>query len=115
MEQSIVELIARQRQRVDSLTRLAMRFQDEAMSSALGRLSGRLCRLAATLSTPSARICDGRARLEGQLERLVREIGQLRIDDPTGVARAAWVLAEMEESFRNPPAGAVMMPVYTAN
>ena len=83
--------------------------------SELGRLSGRLCRLAATLATPSARICDGRARLEGQLERLVREIGQLRIDDPTGVARAAWVLAEMEESFRNPPAGAVMMPVYTAN
>src|SRR5678815_289344 len=67
MEQSIVELISRQRQRVDALAHLAGRFLDEPMSSALTRLAARLCRLAATLSTPSSRLSEGRTRLEGQL------------------------------------------------
>ena len=116
MEQSIVELIVRQRQRVDAVGYLAGRFMDEPVRAALGRLSGRLARLAATIATPAARAAAGPVRLEGHLERLVREVGQLRLDDPTGIARVAWVLAEIEETFRAPsPAGTPLMPIYTAN
>jgi hypothetical protein len=117
MEQSIVELVGRQRQRVDAVGYLAGRFMDEPVQAGLARLSGRLARLAATLAAPAAREAAGLARLEGHLERLVREVGQLRFDDPTAIARVAWVLAEIEEAFRTPTPGAaaLFMPVYTAN
>ncbi|HEX8913076.1 MAG TPA: hypothetical protein VF796_12000 [Humisphaera sp.] len=118
MQGSIVDVIGRQRQRVDALARVAGRFLDDPARAALERISGRLARMAATLSTPTARAAVGEGRLEGQLERLVRQVETLRADDPTGVARVAWVLAEIEESVRRPtPAGgaAAMMPVYTAN
>ena len=111
---SIVELIARQRMRVDHLAQMAGRFMDDATQAALVRLAGRLARLAATLALPSARLADVQHRLEGQLERLVRDVGLLRIDDPSTAARVAWLLAEMEETLRRPPAK-VLMPVYTAN
>ena len=116
MEQSIVELIVRQRQRVDAVGYLAGRFMDEPVQAALARLSGRLARLAATMATPAARAAANPARLEGHLERLVREVNQLRLDDATAVARVAWVLAEIEETFRSPAAAATpLMPVYTDN
>lgn len=114
MDRSMVDVILRQRQRVDALAHVAGRFLDEPTRAALERISVRLTRLAATLATPSARAAVDSGRLQGQLERLVRDVGLLRIDDPTAVARVAWVLAEMEEAITGTPAG-VVRPVYTRN
>ena len=113
MTSSIVDLLARQRMRVDHLAQVAGRFVDEPTKTALVRLSGRLDRLAATMAAPSARLGDVRHRIDGHLERLVRDVGQLRIDDPVAIARVTWVLAEMEEALRPEP-GQGLMPVYTA-
>lgn len=119
MAWSVVDVIGRQRQRVDALARVAGRFLDEPTRAALERASARLTRLAATLATPSARAAFADGRLEGQLERLGREVGLLRVDDPAGVARVAWVLSELEERSAAPAAaadaGCGLMPVYTAN
>ena len=113
MAQSIVELLSRQHQRVDALATLAGRFLDTAMKASLERLSTRLSRLAAVLATPEARARGTHGRLGGQLERLVREVGLLRLDDPEAVTHVAWSLADIEETI------AVTQlldgPVYTAN
>ncbi|MDB5295087.1 MAG: hypothetical protein JWO31_1070 [Phycisphaerales bacterium] len=111
---SIVDLVARQRQRVEHLARVAKRFMDPHTEAALGRLSARLSRLACTLALPSARVPDGGRRLGSHLERLVRDVSLLRVDDPAGLARVAWVLAEMEETLGRAPAAAPA-PVFTAN
>ena len=114
MTSAIIDLLGRQRMRVEHLAQMAGRFMDERTKAALVRLSGRLGRLAETLATPSARFGDVRHRIDGHLERLVRDVGQLRIGDPAALARAAWVVAEIEETLRCEPTG-VLMPVYTAN
>ena len=113
MAQSPVELISRQRQRVDALAFAAKRFFNDSADEALQQVSRRLTRVAATLAAPASRSAAGRPHLESHLENLVRAVSLLRIDDLAGVTRVAWVLAEIEEALST-PAGA-MMPVYTAN
>jgi uncharacterized protein HemX len=113
MEQSPVELISRQRQRVDALAQAARRFFNDAASEALRQLSTRLTRVAATLAAPAGRRAGGRSHLESHLENLVRSVSLLRVDELSGITRVAWVLAEIEESLHTPAAG--LMPVYTAN
>lgn len=119
MTLSYVELIARQRSRVDHMARTAGRFMDEPTAAALLRLSVRLGRLGTALAASPAGLGDARHRIDGQLERLVRDVGLLRIDDPATLARVTWVLAEMEEALRTAEAGRhesgpALMPVYTA-
>jgi hypothetical protein len=114
MEQSIADVIGRQRQRVDALAALAGRFMDDSTRVALERLAGRLARLDATLAAPAARRSFCFSRIGGQLERLVRDVSLLRIDEPAAIARVAWLLAEMEESLHRSPGGAPAL-VYRAN
>ena len=114
MTTGIIDLLGRQRMRVEHLAQMAGRFLDDPARAALARLAGRLARVAATLASPAARLGDAQHRLEGQLERLVRDVGLLRIDDPIAPARVAWLLAEIEETLRTTP-GQTLMPVYTAN
>jgi hypothetical protein len=113
MEQSPVELISRQRQRVDALAHAARRFFNEAAYESLHQLSTRLTRVTATLSSPAARTGGLRNNLQSHLENLVRAVSLLRVDDLSGVTRVAWVVAEIEEALHTPAAG--LMPVYTAN
>ena len=113
MEQSPIELISRQRQRVDALAHAARRFFNEAAYEALHQLSARLTRVSATLSSPAGRAGGLRNNLPSHLENLVRSISLLRVDDLSGVTRVAWIVAEIEESLNAPAAG--LMPVYTAN
>jgi hypothetical protein len=113
MEQSPVELISRQRQRVDALAHAARRFFNEAAYEALHQLSIRLTRVSTTLSTPAARNGSVRKNLQSHLENLIRAISLLRVDELSGVTRVAWIVAEIEESLNTPTSG--LMPVYTAN
>lgn len=114
MQWSIVEVVTRLRLRVDAMSRLARRFLDEPLQASLDRVSTRLADLANTLAVPNVRTALCQDRLVGHLERLGREVAQLRVDDPTAVARVAWVLAEIEEFVRRPAGTMPLMPVYTA-
>lgn len=114
MERSIADLILQQRIRMETLALLAGRFMDEQARKSIQRLSGRMARVGATLTTPSARQAGVTGRVQGQLERLVREVSLARIDDRESIARIAWVLAEMEETIRQTPVD-VIRPVYTSN
>lgn len=114
MTTPIIDLLARLRMRVEHLGQMAGRFGDDRAEAGLARLAGRLARVAAKLAAPAARTADAGHRLEGQLERLVRDVAQLRIDDPSALTRAAWVLAEIDESLCASP-GHALMPVYTVN
>lgn len=114
MERSIADLILQQRIRMETLALLAGRFMDEQAQASIRRLSGRMARVGATLSAPSARQMGVGGRVQGQLERLVREVGTARLDDHDSIARIAWVLADIEEAIRQTPVD-VVRPVYTAN
>src|SRR6187549_1047467 len=80
MDGPLVDLVLRQRQRIDMLAQMAGRFLDTQTESTLRRLSGRLSRIAATLALPTARSIDPTGRLQARLERLLREIQTLQID-----------------------------------
>ncbi len=114
MDGPLVDLILRQRQRVDVLAQMAGRFMDPQTEATLRRLSGRLSRVAATLRLSAARTVDPTGRLQAQLERFVREIQTLQIDDADSIARTAWAIADVEETICATPAP-VIRPVYTAN
>jgi hypothetical protein len=114
MTTPIIDLLARLRMRVEHVARTAGRFGDDRAQAGLTRLAQRLARVAASLAAPAARAADAGHRLEGQLERLARDVDQLRLDDPAALARAAWVLAEIDETLCV-TTGKSLMPVYTAN
>ena len=114
MERSISDLILQQRIRLDTLAMLAGRFLDESAQKMIERLSGRMARVGATLALPSARQQGVTNRVQGHLERLVREVGLARIDERESITRVAWVLAEIEEAIRQSPVE-VVRPVYIAN
>ncbi|QOV89625.1 hypothetical protein [Humisphaera borealis] len=114
MERSISDLILQQRTRLDAMAMLAGRFLDEPAQKMIERLSGRMARVGATLTLPTARQQGIANRLQGHLERLVRAVSLARVDDRESVSRVAWVLAEIEEAIRQSPVE-VIRPVYISN
>jgi len=114
MDRSITDLILRQRIRMDTLAMLAGRFLDDSARRSIERMSGRMARIGATLGLACSRRTDVTGRVQGHLERLVREVSLARVDEPDSISRVSWVLAEIEEAIRQSPIE-VERPVYTAN
>ena len=85
---------------VEGSARLAGRFLDESAAASLRKTSLRLARLAAMTATPAARSARVADRLPALLERLARDVGQLRLDDDPAIVRVERVVAEMEEMMR---------------
>jgi hypothetical protein len=114
MRRSLSDLVLQQRQRIDVLAQTAGRFLDAQAEQNLRRLSARLDRIAATLALPGSQSADPAGRLQAQLERFVRELHALQIDDQESIARTAWAIADLEETLRHAPMP-VMRAVYVSN